>query len=394
MVYVPQTWADGDPDRPVSAARLNYIENGIAANAGVVAATPNAVAQRTPTGALKVGTPVDDDDAARLGDLATLAPQAVAQDGALPTFTRLNGGAPVFTAATQNPAPDAASPLWAGSIYWPCILDARAALGESALGEYYLYYSTDHAPTGDAGGIWLATGPTALGPWLGRGRVYVDTVSGTQTETATVYPDPTGATGFVMLYQQSGVSGAVGIQTTCYATSPDGITWTRGGIAIDVTASTPGDGHTGYANSVRVGSMVYSHHLRGGGDRPHFGLSVSSDGRRFQPVHMLGYGRDQTGDGRRIEWNSGWVVRWRGSLIWVGLTSDFSSGGTPKDARIVAAPITEDLQHLIGTPRHQLYPTSGSETTNYRSTYTFVDRDGSLILYYQSGTAFYAAKGQ
>lgn len=43
MVYVRQIWADEDPDRPVSAARMNYIEEGLEAVAGEVASVGASV---------------------------------------------------------------------------------------------------------------------------------------------------------------------------------------------------------------------------------------------------------------------------------------------------------------------------------------------------------------
>jgi hypothetical protein len=306
------------------------------------------------------------------------------------TFTRANGGNPVFTVAAQNPVSGATpSP----SIYWPWIIDARAQFGSSALDEFYMYYSTDH-DTG-TGGIYLATGPTELGPWSTRGRVYVDTTSGTQSETPTVFPDPTGAVALIMMYQQGGVSGAVGQQTTMYATSNDGVTWTRGGIALDIPTGWPSDGHTGYARVAQVGNALYCHSLAGGGDYGKFALWSSTDGRKWwlQPDH-LNYGIDQTGDGRLISWNAGNVIDWYGAPWWVGFTSDFTSGTTPKDARLCVAPIAPSLRHLLAPPKYVLYPAVGTETTNYRAMFSFVSRKGVLIMYYQSGSSFFVATAQ
>lgn len=353
-MYVKQEWVDGSTgETPISAARLNHMEDGIA----------NAVT-------------VD-------------APQ-VSDDFSGPMFSRVNGGAPVLTVAAQNPAPGAATPTTSPSLYFPSIIDARAVLGGSALDEFYMWDSTDHEATHANSGIWLRTAPTELGPWTSRGRVYIDNVSGSQTETPAVFPNPAGS-GLIMLYQQGAVSGAVGTQTTMAATSPDGVTWTRVGIAIDINPATPGDGHTGYARVTRIGGMVYAHHLRGGGDFPHFGLSASSDGLVFSPIGMCGYEFDQFTDGRRIEWNSGDVVLWQGQLWWVGICSNFVSGSAAKDARIAVAPITADLMHLVGRPRYVLFPAAGGETTNYRSTRAFVGRDGRLYLYFQCGNSYYAA---
>ncbi|WP_295851159.1 hypothetical protein [uncultured Microbacterium sp.] len=313
-------------------------------------------------------------------------------DGSWPIFKRLNGGAPVFTQATQNPAASALTPKTSVSLYWPWIIDARKILGSSALDEFYMFYSTDHAAHADSG-IWLATGPTELGPWTGRGRVYRDDFAGAQTETPAVFADPTGAKKLVKLYQQQGVPGANGTQSTVYATSDDGITWTRGGLAIDIPATTwPGDGHTGYATLTAIGARLFSHHLAGGGNYPTFGLSTSIDGRtwRMQADPLL-YNMDVTGDGRRIEWNTTSIVMWRGELWWIGYSSNFVSGDTTKDARLVIAPISEDLRTFKAPAKSILFPTVGDENTNYRSCHAFTARDGRIIFYYQCGNSFFAA---
>jgi hypothetical protein len=325
---------------------------------------------------------------------ARYARRELQYNGATITATRLNGGNPVFSVSTQNPASGAtASP----SIYWPWIIDARALLGNSALDEFYLYYSTDH-DTG-AGGIWLATGPTELGPWTTRvgptttrGEIYVDTTTGSQSETPSVIPDPTGVSKLIMFYQQVG-AGGIGVQSTLYATSNDGITWTRGAIALDIVTGWPSDGHTGYLRPHLVGRQLFAYSLAGGGDYPKFGFSRSYDGRTFTlDSTPLYYQMDLVGDGRRVEWNSGDVLNHRGVRWWVGLASNFTSGSNPKDARLVIAPLCDTYRSLLGPTTVLLYPTSGIETTNYRAIRVVVTRTGRIILYYQCDAAFYAAE--
>jgi hypothetical protein len=306
-------------------------------------------------------------------------------------FVRANGGNPVVTAAAQNPSGTAASPTTSGSIYWPYVVDARAALGSAAMDEFYMYYSTDHELTHSLSGIWLATGPTELGPWTGQGRVYIDNTGGLQTETGSVIWNPDENL-FFMYYQQAHATGGVGDQQTCLATSPDGKTWTRVGIIMDIVAGQqPGDGHCGYFKPYRAGGQWIAYHLYGGGDYPHFAISRSADGRTWwTEPHPLSYGADQV-QPRRIEWNTTDVIWWRGRFWWIGQLSDFVSGATPKDSRIAVAPLATDNRHIIGVPRTQLYPTVGAETTNYRSQSAFVGRNGQLYLYYQCGNSFYAA---
>lgn len=330
-----------------------------------------------------------------LGQVETVALE-VANLGATqarpPVFYRANGGQPVFTVDTQNPVAGAASPTTSTSIYWPWVLDARILFGDSALDEFYMYYSTDHESTAHANsGIWLATGPTEMGPWQGRGRVWIDNAGGSQTETPSVFRDPTGAAKAIMLYQQEGVAGVNGVQTSKYVTSNDGLTWTAGGVAIDVPVWWPSNGHTGYAR-VRDQGQLVAHSLAGGADYPVFAVSRSTDGRTWwTDREPLTYQMDLVGDGRRVEWNSGDVILWNGQYWWVGSTSDFVSGLTPKDARLVIAPISSDFRSITARPTTILYPTQGAENTNYRAMRTFVGRDGALYLYYQCGNSFYVA---
>jgi hypothetical protein len=303
-----------------------------------------------------------------------------------PKFVRLGA---VYSATAQNPVAGASA---APSIYFPSIIDARSVFGSAALDEFYMFFSTDHEPVHVNSGIWLATGPTELGPWSSRGRVYRDDTSGTQTETPDVFVDPTGEHELVMLYQQAGVSGAVGTQTTLWATSDDGVAWTRGGIAIDVPADWPSDGHTGYARVRNLGGVLLAHHLAGGFNWPTFGKSTSYDGRTWwMDIDPLSYQMDIVGDGRRIEWNSGDVILWGGTYWWIGMTSNFVSGADPKDGRVVVAPLDTNFRSIGGRPSVMLYPVVTPETTDYRSMKTITARDGSLILYYQCAGIFYAA---
>ena len=306
-----------------------------------------------------------------------------------PSFSRANGGSAIFSVATQNPTAGALSPTTSSTIYWPCVIDARAILGGAALDEFYLYYSTDH--DSGAGGIWLATAPSELGPWTGRGRVYVDTSSGSQSETPTVIADPTGANKLLMFYQQNSVSGANGVQSTCIATSNDGVTWARQTF-IDIPSWWPADGHTGYWRVHAEGGSLYAHSLTGGGNQPSFGLWHSYDGRSWTlNPKPLTYQMDLLGDGRRVEWNSGDIIWWNGRHWWIGMSSDFVSGATPKDGRIIIAAISDDFTALTSAPQVLLYPINAGESTDYRAIQTFQGRDGRLYLYYQCGGSVFVA---
>lgn len=292
---------------------------------------------------------------------------------------------PNFTVSGQAAlaASGAAAPTTSATIYWPWLVKV-VGLISSPLDTFYRYRSTDH--DNGVGGIWLDTGPTPAGPWTGRGQVYVDTSSGSQSETPSVIWNSDEAL-FFMYYQQASVSGASGVQSTCLATSPDGVTWTRVGKVIDVYSGWvfPGDGHTGYFRPFRIGGQWFAYHLMGGTNWPHFGTSTSNDGRTWwMDNRPLGYGSDQIPGGRRIEWNSGDVVMWNGRLWWIGILANFASGATPKDARIATAPLAADMRHLVGTPKIQLYPPVGAnESVNYRSLHSYVDATGVLWVTYQ-----------
>ena len=294
-------------------------------------------------------------------------------------FTRFSGN-PVLTQAAQNPKVGAASPTTAASIYWPWIIK----VGDL----YYLYYSTNHG----GGGIWLAIAPAITGPWVGQGRVYVDATSGSSTETPSVLWNEDESL-FFMYYQQEGASGANGTQSTILATSPDGITWTRVGIVLDIPSGNkvPGDGHTGYFVPFRLGKEWYGYSLYGGGNYPHFALWRSRDGRTWvRDPELLRYGTDQLDENMLVNWNSGGVVQLNGRLWWIGLATTFVSGGGTKDGRIIAAPLSSNMRSLQGRPKTLLYPPVSPETTNLQSLFATVD-NGKVVIMYQTGTSFNVA---
>lgn len=157
------------------------------------------------------------------------------------------------------------------------IIDKPASMG-SDLGPYYAqivdmrddpvfpydwacYFSTDHDAVGEDGiYLFVANGdPYVKANWIDydvanasgafdaiAGRpsgnpIYRDTVQGDQCETPHVLK--VGSI-YHLYYQQAGVGNN---QSTLYATSPNGLVWTRQGVCIDYAAGTGlGDGHTGY----------------------------------------------------------------------------------------------------------------------------------------------------
>jgi len=278
------------------------------------------------------------------------------------------------------------------SIYWPWVLDraVRPALSGSFAGRYAMYYSTDHG----AGGIAAAVADAPDGPWVNHGQVFVDTGPGFSTETPSVWWDPH-ASLFRMFYQQAGVGAS---QATLQATSPDGLAWTKlpqaNGILVQ-PGPFPGDGHTGYAIPMPgPGSReMVAYHLMGGGDQPCFGMSVSRDWGatwRTDPRPLM-YGWDQIGPvaaGMRVEWNSGHVFDWLGQRWWIGLISNFSSGGGTVSRHVVQAPLSDDGRRLLGTPE-KVFP--ADPASNLRAVF-LLEQPTSRWLYYQVGNTISVAE--
>lgn len=308
-------------------------------------------------------------------------------------FTRYNNGAVIFSLATQTARPDAITPTTSTTIYWLWLVNARKYLGASAKDEYYLYWSTDHDDTANAG-IYMATGPTPAGPWSNYGRVWNDTRSGvSSTETmSVVWDDDTGV--FLGYYQVKGAPGSVGTQTTCYATSPNGINWTYGGIAVDIPSGNtyPGDGHTGYFRPFKIGGRWFAYHLMGGQNFSRTGISQSHDGRTWlkDPRPLL-QAVDQLPTDLRWGWNGTNVVQWRGEYWGIGTIANLGSGGGSRIMRIVAARLTSDMRHFTGAPKVLLYPFQSPETENVKSVFPFVDDTGRLWLLYQTDENVFAA---
>jgi hypothetical protein len=292
---------------------------------------------------------------------------AVAVDAVGPVWTDLGH---VFSAS------DTALP----SVYWPWLVDTEQA-GGSFPHRYRCYYSTDHDP--GAGGIAYAEADQVAGPWTHRPVVYVDTVLGQQTETPAVMYVP--ATGLWHLYyQQQNVEAG---QRSMLATSTNGVAWTRQGVALSIPANSlqwvGAQIHTGYMVPTRLpGGRWMAYHLLAGGDHPHFGQSWSDDGIAWRTdPRPLGYGLHQTHGlgGRRVEWDTGYLVQTTAGPWWVGTLSNWTSGPAIRDCLIAQAPLSPALRSLAATP----VPVLGSG--NIRAVNVTTDGDGATWLLYQNG---------
>jgi hypothetical protein len=275
------------------------------------------------------------------------------------------------------------------TVYWPWILDRQQypALSASFAGRYVTWYSTDHG----AGGIAVAVADDPAGPWTNHGQVFNDLGPGFSTETPSVWWD---GSKFRMFYQQAGAAPPA-LQSTLQATSPDGLTWTKLGQDAGIIVAPgawPGDGHTGYAIPLHGPGLreMHAYHLLGGGNYPHFGMSVSENSGatwRTDPRPLL-YGMDQLAPvcpGYRIEWNSGHPFDVDGQRWWVGLASSFGSGGGAVARHLIQAPLSDDGRRLVGVPA-KVFPADAA--SNLRSLFVL---DGRW-LYYQIDDTIYLAE--
>jgi hypothetical protein len=305
--------------------------------------------------------------------------------GTAPALAKYTGN-PVFTVGAQGST--------FSTIQWPWIVNVVADTGTTGqFGETYrLYYSTDHENSTARIGLLTATDRT--GPWTDRGQVYRDTTSGNQTETQAVVWNPAEQLWF-MYYHQVGVTGTTAPETTLLATSPNGVdTWTRVGVILDYPADDlsgyPPNPGIGYFRPFRIGNRWYAHALLAGGDYARFLLAQSPDGRKWTiDPRPLGNMSEMAGNGYRIEWNSGTVIFWNGEYYWVGLVSNFTSGGVGRVTKYVAATISPDFRKITAPPI-TLFPTlqtwETSPADNRSGGSLLVDTDGSLVLAYSGGT--------
>jgi len=286
---------------------------------------------------------------------------------------------PQFTRYAQNPVFTQSQPGQpSASLYWPWVIRVDSILA-SPIDVYYMWYSTDHG----AGGIYLATAPDPRGPWTPQGLCFQDNVPSSPAECPSVIWNE--QTGLFHCYYKS----ALPPGRSSLATSADGRTsWTfHDQIITAPQPAYPGDGFVGYNRPGRIGNLWFMHHLMGGGNNPHFGISWSHDGITWQTdPRPLVYDQHLTqgilspdGTPRRIEWNSGQVIHWRGRDIWIGELANFTSGGNPVDRVIAAAPITANLRSLLGPPTVLFTPEPSQyswESANMRALFILHDDPG------------------
>ena len=245
----------------------------------------------------------------------------------------------VLTKAAMNAAMGGTKAL-----YWPWVV--AAPTGSPAPGKFLAYWSTDHDA---AGGVYMAYADDLLGPWTVQGFVFRDVVVGDQTETPTVLHD---GNQFVMYYHNRNSGPNANTQTTCSATSPDGVTWTRRGFAMVHPSRTglSGDGHTGYAVVYRMQDRFVAYSIDGGTDYGYQAMWHSMDGATFtMDRRRFGYSVDMTGRANLRLSMSPRLFYWRGQM-WsqFSFRSPASGTGTPAESQSVVARVREDLRGAIG----------------------------------------------
>jgi hypothetical protein len=342
-----------------------------------------------------------------LGDAATQdaadLPVSTAQGAALAakapnalSLSKAQGGGreyPLVTKYAGNPVATKATAASLGSIYWPWAIN----LGQYGLDvsgdEWAIYYSTDHSAGAGDPGIGLLTADNPYGPYTDRGVVWRDLSGGTQTETPSViFNEVTGL--LQMYYQQAGALGAVGLQSTCMATSPDGLTWTRVAITHDIVLGKyPGSGHTGYFRPFRFNNTLFGYGLLGSGAFNGFGLSFSTDNGitwSFDP-RRLAIGADWLADGgvaNKIKWSRLVAFEWRGTLWAIFAVGPNAAGGVDTVHTWWAAPLRGDLRGFSArpveiTPDAQAWESSPDVSLDDLN--SVVEYGGKLLFFYRAG---------
>lgn len=288
-------------------------------------------------------------------------------------------GSPFAPTVVMHPEPLVTSSTIpaAGSVYWPFVLYVGAE--PWALDDYYMLVTTDH---GD-GGIYLLTAPHPSGPWTPRGMIYNDSVLGGSTETAEAIKNPeTGL--YHVFYQQSDVG--TGSQSTVVATTPDFVTFTRVGVALNSPprAEVGSDGHTGYAYVWRQNGLWYAQSLFGGAGYSSRALWCSEDGLTFYPDRRV-LGRSPSATVDRLAYSIGqrhyfWYNGQPFAAVFVSANGTSGGGGSGYPG---IAAVTPDMRRVVGkvTPIPNALPWQSS---NVRCTMPFVDTDGTAYIYVQT----------
>jgi hypothetical protein len=276
------------------------------------------------------------------------------------------------------------------SVYWPNTFKAAGKI-TGALDAWYKLVSTDH--DAGAGGIVLLTAPAPIGPWTDRGKVYTDTVLGTQTETPCVVYNPDDPNGkpFYMYYSNAGTGTAsgTGVQSTLLAKSATCLagSWTRVGVVLQApaVADRVGDGHTGYARVWRTGGAWHARSLQGGSSYSQQAVWTSRDGVAWTiDRRPLAGNVDTVPDPATSKVSLWWPFTWRGQPWAVStITANGASGGGTV-ATLAVFRVTEDHRSAIG-PVYAYAATADMRGDGVGG--VFVGDDGRVYVEWYNNTA-------
>lgn len=305
------------------------------------------------------------------------------------------------------------------SIYFFTVFKAAGRV-PSPIDTYYAIYSTDHdnlAPVGGnpaGGGIYLATAPTALGPWTARNGgvpLYVDPDIATETETPGLIYKAGAARPWLVFYQEEGTHQDTFLATTAdftpgsfvkETTALKNLNWaSTGSLAIVDNAGWVGTGHTGYFMPFEWGGS-YRAIGKVGGKWPNYsGVWYSPDGYAWMldggvPVcdevvlTSWGASEPQRAVGRVTSppfmyRDEPWILGAEYGFV-AGGVAGISEGGVGRS--VVFARVSPDFTRLVGryTPATDL--SHAGESSVFRSATTYQDDDGTLyayLTYFQPG---------
>ena len=284
------------------------------------------------------GTPIATFPAADMRTLRAPMGDSNARAGVTPNFRRIENHLLDFSEQPLN--------SWTGFV-------VVRAEHEGATSKYLVFYAPDHG-TGNQGVCMLRwDGPGT--PMTVHGIVYADNIEGKQTETPDVHWVPE-QNRYVMFYQQDMIA-TRDQQLTLWATSPDGITWTRQGIAID------GQGlvwvkDTSYAKVSRIGGKWVAHHLIAAGARAVQGISWSDDLSYWftdpNPIYWdINYsGMDGALDSDfKVSWVGTRPFLWGGQYWTLVTATPFGTfGGQFGGLHLTVAPLSDDMRSFAAPP--------------------------------------------
>lgn len=269
------------------------------------------------------------------------------------------------------------------SIYIPCVIDVRHIPG--ALGNFYMYATTDHSVT--TGGIAMAYADKLTGPWTTfspGGSPYIYTVSGAlQVEWCQVIWNPD--TSLFHIFFHMGQGG----ELTRVVTSPSGLLNDPANSAPQQALTAPngiaGDGITAYLNPFRIDHTWMGYILDGGKNHAGLSMAYSNDGITWQrDPNRLGYYSDLSeSNGQRLTMHTAYPFFWRGQVWSFMRHAPHDSGLITTGEDWALARLTPDFRGPAGRPRIPAVDRLPDETSHIVPGCVIED-DGYLYAFYRA----------